>query len=333
MTLNAPLYNITIDPEDNLTGMFLVSLVENPAVEIDFLAFNNEERLQFAIQDEEKHIITGVAILADTPIYRRSKDGEFYVQFKKENIPAIVEKFMLNGFANYINLQHNAETLSNKDAVMIESYFINKERGIVPNEFANVTDGSWCCSYKVLNDSIWEQIKSGDLRGFSIEIASNLEPVHLEKQKSEEEQMDEELMNILKMDSNIIPGQAGVIVDTIPIPANNIILDAMTEASIQYAIENQRVVMINYNGTDATGSRQCAVTAYGNTTAGNSALRIYEFFGDTTSELGWKILLTSDITNWHVLEWQGFDKAQLPGWTPESQSGENGTLVYVKYEI
>lgn len=332
MTLNAPLYNITIDPEDNLTGMFLVSLVENPAVEVDFLAFNNEEKLCFAVQDEDKHIITGVAILADTPIYRRTKDGEFYVQFQKDNIPAIVEKFMMNGFANYINLQHNSETLSNKDAVMIESYFINKERGIVPNEFANVTDGSWCCSYKVLNDEIWQQIKAGDLKGFSIEIASNLEPAHFEKQDPEKEQ-DEEVIKMLGLASDVPSGVPEMIVDTIPIPTNNIILEAMSDASIEYAIKNKRVVMINYNGTEANGSRQCAVTAYGNTIAGNSALRIYQFYGDTTSELGWKIVLTKDITNWHVLDWQGFNKAELPGWSVETQSGETGTLMNIKYEI
>ena len=331
MTLNAPLYNITIDPEDDLTGMFLISLVENPAVEVDFLAFNNEEKLCFAVQDEDKHIITGVAILADTPIYRRTKEGEFYVQFQKDNIPAIVEKFMMNGFANYINLQHNSETLSNKDAVMIESYFINKERGIVPNEFANVTDGSWCCSYKVLNDEIWNQIKAGDLKGFSIEIASNLE-LAMEKQDPEKEQ-DEEVIKMLGLASDVPSGVPDMIVDTIPIPTNNVILEAMSDASIEYAIKNKRVVMINYAGTDANGSRQCAVTAYGNTIAGNSALRIYQFYGDTTSELGWKIVLTKDITNWHVLDWQGFNKAELPGWSVETQSGETGTLMNIKYEI
>lgn len=331
MTLNIPLYNVTIDPEDNLTGMFLVSLVEDPAVEIDFLAFEKQEKLSFAVQDEEKHIITGVAILADTPIYRRTKDGEFYVQFKKDNIPSIVEKFMMNGFANYINLQHNSETLSNKDAVMIESYFVNKERGIVPNEFASVTDGSWCCSYKVLNDEIWEQIKAGDLKGFSIEIASNLE-LAMEKQDPEKEQ-DEEVIKMLGLASDVPSGVPDMIVDTIPIPTNNIILEAMSDASIEYAIKNKRVVMINYAGTDANGSRQCAVTAYGNTIAGNSALRIYQFYGDTTSELGWKIVLTKDITNWHVLDWQGFNKAELPGWSVETQSGETGTLMNIKYEI
>jgi hypothetical protein len=183
-----------------------------------------------------------------------------------------------------------------------------------------------------LNNEIWEQIKAGDLKGFSIEIASNLEPAHFEKQDPEKEQ-DDELVNMLKMDTEVPSGASTMIVDTIPIPTNNIILDSLSDASIEYAIKNQRVVMINYSGTTANASRQCAVTAYGSTTAGNSALRVFEFFGDTTSELGWKILLTRDVTNWHVLDWQGFNKAELPGWTPETQSGDNGTLMNVKYEI
>ena len=184
MTLNLPLYNITPDMTDENQGMFLVSLVEEPAVEIDFLAFAKENML-FAVQDTEKHIVTGVSILADTPIYRRNQNGEFYVQFRKEDIPAIVEKFMQRGLSNFINIQHDETTLSNTDAVLVESYFVNKERGIVPNEFANVTDGSWITSYKILNEDIWQQIKDGDLKGFSIEISAELEPVKLEKQRIE----------------------------------------------------------------------------------------------------------------------------------------------------
>lgn len=334
MTLNLPLYNIMPpDETDNLTGMFLVSLVENPAVEVDFLAFENEQ-IKFSIQDEEKHIITGVAILADVPIYRRDKKGEFYVQFRKNDIPFIVEKFMRNGFANYISLQHDSETVSNKDAVMIESFFINKERGIVPKEFEKVTDGSWMCSYKILNEDIWQLIKAKDVKGFSIEIASNLE---LAMEKTNESTEDDELMNALKIEmeeSTPLPGDiARAIVDTNPIPTNNIILDQMTDASIEYAITNRRVVMLNYDNTGHGGSRQVAITAYGSTTAGNSALRVYQFYGDTASEQGWKIILTGEVSGFHVLNWQGFDSSILPGWRPETQTGEAGTLLNVKYEI
>lgn len=325
MTLNLPLYNITPDMDDVNQGMFLVSLVEEPAVEIDFLAFAKDNML-FAVQDTEKHIVTGVSILADTPIYRRNAQGEFYVQFRKEDIPAIVEKFMQRGLSNFINIQHDETTLSNTDAVLVESYFVNKERGIVPNEFANVTDGSWITSYKILNDEIWNQIKSGDLKGFSIEISAELEPVKMEKQKTEEEQQDEELMKNCFAVSEV--GNAASLIDKIntedPTVPN---LNVYSDAAADYAIREGMVCMIDYNGNEATGPRQVLVSARGLTQAGNPALRIFQEFGDTMSENNaWKILLIEDITSFHVLPYLKGDVKNIAGWNGETCSGAPGTF-------
>lgn len=297
MNLNLPLYNITPDMTDENQGMFLVSLVEEPAVEIDFLAFAKENML-FAVQDAEKHIVTGVSILADTPIYRRNKNGEFYVQFRKEDIPAIVEKFMQRGLSNFINIQHDETTLSNTDAVLVESYFVNKERGIVPNEFANVTDGSWITSYKILNEDIWQQIKSGDLKGFSIEISAELEPVKLEKQKTEEEISDEEIMTncfatTAETASSIINKPFEETIDYNP--------NVMNDASIRGAITGKNVVILNYTGTDAPGLRQVTITAYGSLANGD-AIRVYQWYGDTSSNNDtWKFMLTDEINGFKVL--------------------------------
>ena len=310
MNLNLPLYNITPDMTDENQGMFLVSLVEEPAVEIDFLAFAKENML-FAVQDTEKHIVTGVSILADTPIYRRNKNGEFYVQFRKEDIPAIVEKFMQRGLSNFINIQHDETTLSNTDAVLVESYFVNKERGIVPNEFANVTDGSWITSYKILNEDIWQQIKDGDLKGFSVEISAELEPVKLEKQKTEEEIQDEEILkNCFTIDAATAAAinEATKTVGQVDIQKENVNLDTFTEESVRYAMENHKIVLLNYTGNEATGFRQGALTAYGYTSAGNKAIRFHEFSGASQSgTMDWKILLWDDIQEFHVVDY-------LPQW-------------------
>lgn len=298
MNLNLPLYNITPDMTDENQGMFLVSLVEEPAVEIDFLAFAKENML-FAVQDVEKHIVTGVSILADTPIYRRNKNGEFYVQFRKEDIPAIVEKFMQRGLSNFINIQHDETTLSNTDAVLVESYFVNKERGIVPNEFANVTDGSWITSYKILNEDIWQQIKDGDLKGFSIEISSELEPAKLEKQKTEEEMMDEEIMkNCFEVSET---GNAAELVNKIFEDSIDYNPNIMNEDSIRGAIYGRNLVILNYVGTDAPGLRQVTITAYG-FLANGPAIRVYQWYGDTSSENDtWKFMLLDDIQGFKVL--------------------------------
>lgn len=316
MTLNLPLYNITPDMTDENQGMFLVSLVEEPAVEIDFLAFA-KENLLFAVQDTEKHIVTGVSILADTPIYRRNQNGEFYVQFRKEDIPAIVEKFMQRGLSNFINIQHDETTLSNTDAVLVESYFVNKERGIVPNEFANVTDGSWITSYKILNEDIWNQIKSGDLKGFSIEISAELEPVKLEKQKTAEEIQDEELLNNCFADMTPVNSATNVI-DSIDINKKNIDMNSFTEDTVDYAIQEHKIVLLTYTGNEATGFRQGAVSAYGYTSAGNKALRFHEYSGDSASNtMGWKIILWDDVQEFHVVDYLGVWTASQIGYTGE----------------
>lgn len=317
MQLNLPLYNITPDMDDVNQGMFLVSLVEEPAVEIDFLAFAKENML-FAVQDTEKHIVTGVSILADTPIYRRNQNGEFYVQFRKEDIPAIVEKFMQRGLSNFINIQHDETTLSNTDAILVESYFVNKERGIVPNEFANVTDGSWITSYKIMNEDIWQQIKDGDLKGFSIEISAELEPVKLEKQKTKEEIQDEELLKQCFAEKVIPVNSDTSIIDQISIPKDNIDMNTFNEASVEYAIENHKIVLLTYTGNEAGGFRQGAVSAYGYTSAGNKALRFHEFSGASQSgTMDWKILLWDDVQEFHVIDYLQTWSASQIGYTGE----------------
>ena len=332
MNLNLPVFSITPDMDDENQGMFLVSLVDDPAIEVDFLAFNNEEKLSFAVQDEEKHIVTGPAIIADVPIYRRNKNGEFYVVFKKDDIPAIVEKFMQRGLSNFINIMHEEDSLSNTDAVMIESYFINKERGIYPQEFKNITDGSWFCSFKILNEDIWQQIKSGDLKGFSIEIATDLEPVKMEKEKTEAE-MDQEIIDKLELAKTVVgPTQAAEVIIT-DMPKINVDLNTKSYQSVAYAIANQKIVLLDYTGNDAGGFRQVAISALGTTTAGNRALRIYEFFGASESGglPGWRILLYDDVTEFHVTD-VDVDIRSLPdygtGENPGDGAGHFGTVEF-----
>ena len=57
-------YDITVDMLDCETGLNAVSLVEFPAVKVDFLKFSKDEQKVLQFTDDEKHIITGVALLA-----------------------------------------------------------------------------------------------------------------------------------------------------------------------------------------------------------------------------------------------------------------------------
>lgn len=163
------LYDISIDPTDFETGLNAISLVENPAVEVDFLAFAKDEPAVLQFADEERHIITGIALLADTPIYRIAPDKtEYYVRFTKDCIRQLVEKYFKFGLTNSVNIEHKDNQFVD-GVTMLESYIIDKERGICPSEFASAPDGSWVVSYKVNNLDVWNKIKSGEVKGFSVQ--------------------------------------------------------------------------------------------------------------------------------------------------------------------
>lgn len=165
---NLKIYDIEVSLTDDITGVGTISLVEHPAVEVGFLAFDEQKPIELQFNDD-KHIITGVAMLADTPIYRNNEHyGEHYVVFSKETIRNIVEKYSKFGLQNLVNIEHSQERYVN-DIFMIESYLIDKERGIVPNEFSDIPDGSWIVSFKVNNLAVWDEIKAGRVLGFSVE--------------------------------------------------------------------------------------------------------------------------------------------------------------------
>ena len=167
---NLPLYNLVIDDDDTL-GVDKISLVTYPAVEENFLLFDETKRADysFSIQNEEKRIVSGIAMVADRPIYRETPDKKgYYVVFSKDTIEKIAHRFAKNNYAFNISTQHKTDV---DNCYVVESFIINKERGICPKEFADVEDGSWYTSVKIDNDELWNEIKNGEgLNGFSVEI-------------------------------------------------------------------------------------------------------------------------------------------------------------------
>lgn len=193
---NLPLYDLTIDDTNN-TGVFTISLVNEPAIDIDFLrfaaeapGFAAEPELKFESIDDEQHIVTGPAMIPDVPIFRRDDLGrEFYVRFSKDTVKAIAERFMKNEYLHSINLQHKYEA----DACYVtESYVVNKERGLCPIEFKDINDGAWMVTVKVDNEELWNEIKeSGHINGFSVEVVT--QAFSVAKAKPKARTIDDEL--------------------------------------------------------------------------------------------------------------------------------------------
>ena len=168
-----PVYDAIISDEE--TGMFRISLVDDPAVMSNFQAFDAHKKpMMYAIQDEEKRLVRGCIMRSDFPIYRRDeKMGEYYVIYKAEEIRKMAEKYLLEGRQNDVNLMHQEG--SDVDGVQMVQYFI-KGDGIQVDGFDDCADGSLFGEFHVVNDSVWAEIKAGTYKGFSLEGVFDLVP-------------------------------------------------------------------------------------------------------------------------------------------------------------
>ena len=168
-----PVYDAIISDEE--TGMFRISLVDDPAVMSNFQAFDAHKKpMMYAIQDEEKRLVRGCIMRSDFPIYRRDeKMGEYYVIYKAEEIRKMAEKYLLEGRQNDVNLMHQEG--SDVDGVQMVQYFI-KGDGIQVDGFDDCADGSLFGEFHVVNDSVWDEIKAGTYKGFSLEGVFDLVP-------------------------------------------------------------------------------------------------------------------------------------------------------------
>lgn len=186
---NLPVYYCEIVDSDD--GLSAISLVEFPATQSDFMCFSEQAQLKMQVQDEEQRIVSGVIILPDTPIYRNMNGKEFYVMFSKETIRKAAEKFFVDSVQSNVNTDHRTTV---RDVNLLELFIKDSEKGINPN-YVNCPEGSLIGTYKVNNDTVWESIKNGDFKGFSLEGTFSL----IEKQNSEEDLYKELLMTIKKI--------------------------------------------------------------------------------------------------------------------------------------
>lgn len=160
---------------DAETGMFKISLVDDPAVMSDFMAFDKQRRPQmYSVQDEEKRLVRGVVMRADFPIYRYSAGiGEYYVIYKAQTIRDMAEKYLAESRQNDVNLMH--EDGSDVEGVQLVQWFI-KGDGVSVEGFDDIADGSLFAEFHIVNDEIWEAVKAGTYRGFSLEGVFDMVP-------------------------------------------------------------------------------------------------------------------------------------------------------------
>lgn len=181
--------------------MTAISLVEDPAVESNFVALSKQTKQNFStVEDGERRMVYGVALRADFPIYRRDYDGyEYNIVFEKEAVRRLSQKFMKEYRQKEWTLNHHwehAEGLTLTESWLVEDVNLDKAKSL---GLENVSKGSWCIGCLVDDGETWARIKDGDFKGFSIEAFCDLEEINLSRQETsmKSETLFEKIKNLI----------------------------------------------------------------------------------------------------------------------------------------
>ena len=160
------IYDVFIEDDGDL-GVDKLSIVRKPAIMTDFIYQDDLENpyKEVKLQDE-KRIITGPALIPDIEIIRKDEDDEpYYIKYSAEQIESIVQKFFKEKDQFAVNKDHKTDV---SGVWMYESWIVGEGDKSKDLGF-DLPKGTWMVSMKVEDDEIWEGIKSGKYKGFSIE--------------------------------------------------------------------------------------------------------------------------------------------------------------------
>ena len=111
--------------EDEAIGVEEISVVENPAIEADFIALNNKE-IKLAEINKQKRLLMGALLIPQKPIYRRNGEEEYYIFFSKKKVARASQMQLQNGNQSNSTLEHGEQL---KELTLVESWSVeDKEK-------------------------------------------------------------------------------------------------------------------------------------------------------------------------------------------------------------
>ena len=179
------LIELFIDDKDQDNALDMISFVSAPAIEKDFMHFKEQkEKFEFK-SNEEKRIVTGAAMIPNQEIIRMdAEDKPYFVYFTEETIEKAQEVFAKYGKTKSTNFEHKTGM---RDVTVVESWIVTDPSNDKSNAlgFSDIPKGSWMVSYKVDNDELWEKVKNGEVKGFSIEGVFSKNIIQMSKHDSD----------------------------------------------------------------------------------------------------------------------------------------------------
>jgi len=159
-----------LDFRDDMPGVFRVSVVKDPAVEATLLHFNKEQEKPMFFTNEEKRVVYSVAMRPNKLIPRSNINGEpANVYYTAETVERLQQNYFKNNGNISTNINHEQQDA--EGIYMFESWVVKNPENDKATELGlEVMQGDWVMAHKVDNDSIWEEIKKGNIDGLSVEM-------------------------------------------------------------------------------------------------------------------------------------------------------------------
>lgn len=172
-TYNIPIFDISVDEEG--LGLFGLSFVDNPAIQVELHAFKAEQQKVYFSSHEKREVVSPV-LIPNQLIIREAMGIPYYIRASEETIKKIYEKYMLSGnWNNFTYMHENMELdISERvqDGVYLQRLWIIEDEKL---DDANtkygfsLPKGTLMMKAKVQNRQIWNEIREGKLRGISLE--------------------------------------------------------------------------------------------------------------------------------------------------------------------
>jgi len=170
-----PIIELLIDELNDKPGVFAISLVDEPAIESNFVALN-AHKVKMQIMNEEKRMVLGLALVPDKEIFRKDSEGrEYNIVFSKDTVRRAAELYLSRLRANNTTYEHSKQV----DGVSLSESWIVEDKAKDKTSLYGIDApiGAWAISMKVENDDVWQAVKDGKVLGFSIEGIFDEKPV------------------------------------------------------------------------------------------------------------------------------------------------------------
>lgn len=180
--MSLPRIEMTLDDEDEDTGVEKISLVDAPATRRQWLALREQQRQRVTfVNTGDEQVLYGPIIVPNEDIYRKDPvtGQEYNAFFSADTVRKMRDRFMMNNRNLAINLMHEQDTIGNG---VVESWIIKdpaKDKAAALG-MSDLPAGTWMAGVKITNHDFWnQQIKTGNYRGFSLEGDFATRPVSL----------------------------------------------------------------------------------------------------------------------------------------------------------